>query len=83
MKLSLYEISRYTDSKLYYITRLQSVSDQGSIQRVVVSDQVKTLVEARRLLRRFMAHGLRPVSTLSQFRTVETANGTFYKDLTE
>ena len=68
MKLKLYELSQYTDTKLYYITRLRDVSSDGSISRVVVRDGIKSKSRARVILETLEANGLRPIAyTLTGF----------------
>jgi hypothetical protein len=64
MKLSLYEIGQYTDTKFFYITRLQEVNCNGTVLRAVVKDDILTRAEAKAHLARFNAHGLRPLDSM-------------------
>jgi len=66
MTLNLYEIGRYTDTKLYYISRLESVGVTGSITRVHVLDNIKTKKEARTWLRAYNTQGLRPAKAVTE-----------------
>jgi hypothetical protein len=51
MRLSLYSIGQYTDTKKYYIMRLSEVSDYGSITHKIILDSIDTKKNANALLK--------------------------------
>ena len=62
MRIELYEYARYTDTGRYYISRLYSISEQGTISRTIVREDIRTKAEALTLLKEYNKLGLRPVN---------------------
>ena len=62
MKLNLYEIGQYTDSKQFYISRLAEVNEYGTVKRVIVMDNIQTRKAAREWLASYNEQGLRPAN---------------------
>lgn len=65
MKIDLYEVNQYTDTKLFYITRLESIDDQGNMSKRVVRDGIRTKQEAKALLKAYNDNGLKPAAQVS------------------
>ena len=46
MKLELFKIGQYSNTKKYYIGKLNSVSDTYTISRIIIFDNIFTETEA-------------------------------------
>jgi hypothetical protein len=61
MRLPLYSIGQYTDSKVYYIQRLIGVDDFGTVSYKVIVEGIETKRDANLILRKANSIGLRPL----------------------
>lgn len=61
MKLKLYEIGQYTDTKRFYISRLKDIDDHGTITRTIVQEGMRTSEEAHALKAELDSKGLKGV----------------------
>jgi len=50
MKLNIFTMHQYTDTKLFYIARLETVSSELSISRIVIMDGIKNKTDAAKKL---------------------------------
>ncbi len=62
MKIDLYTIGQYTDTLMFYVSRLESIGKEGDTSRNVILSNILTRNEAKAWVKRFNKNGLKPVS---------------------
>lgn len=50
MKLNIFKMHQWSDTKFFYITRLETVSSELSLSRIVIMDGIKTKTDATKKL---------------------------------
>ena len=70
MKIALYEVGQYTDTKCFYIGRLEEISSYGTVKRVIVMQGIKTRQEAKAWLKTYNSQGLKPAEETTKTRII-------------